>query len=121
MVSTELSDKKPGVITAFRVLLAFLAAGLVVTVILLINRNSGTYDTDRVAKRYENLQKLNTENTKKSAEYAVLDKTKGVYQLPISEAIALTAKDLSAIKPHAAYPVATPAPAVPATPAVVKP
>ncbi len=114
MVSSELSDQKPGVITAFRVLLVFLSAGALLALILFLTRGTNTYDTDRVAKRYANLKKLHEEDTKKTSEYAVLDQAKGVYQLPVSEAVNLTVTDLSAIKPHAAYPVATPAPAAPA-------
>jgi hypothetical protein len=121
MVSTELSDKKPGLLTAARVLIAFLAAGVIVALVLLANRQTNSYDTDRAAKRTENLQKLNAENSKKATEYAVLDKAKGVYQLPIDQALTLTAKDLSAVRPRAAYPVATPSAAPSATPAAAQP
>ena len=109
MVSSELSDQKPGIITAFRVLVTFLSVGAIVAVILYATRGTNKYDSDRAAKRYANLKKLNEDTLKKATEYAVLDKAKGTYQLPLAQAITLTAKELSAIQPRAAYPIATPA------------
>ena len=109
MVSSELSDQKPGIITAFRVLVTFLSVGAIVAVILYATRGTNKYDSDRAAKRYANLKKLNEDILKKATEYAVLDQAKGTFQLPLAQAITLTAKELSAIQPRAAYPIATPA------------
>ena len=114
MVSTEISHDKPGVVTAFRVLLTFLVVGVVVAILLYIMRGENSYDTGRVSKRYENLNKLNAESAKKAGEYGVVDLAKGVYQLPIQQAIVLTARDLATVAPHAAYAIATPTPAAPA-------
>ncbi len=113
MVSSELSDHKPGVLTAFRVLGAFFSAAIIVALILWATRGTTTYDPDRSTKRYANLKKLNDDNAKKTGEYAVVDKAKGIYQLPIKAAITLTVKDLAKVQPHPAYPVVT-APAAPA-------
>ena len=116
MVSPEISHDKPGVVTAFRVLLTFFVVGVVVAILLYLMRGENTYDSDRASKRYENLKKLNAENAKKAGEYAVVDPAKGIYQVPIQQAIVLTARDLATVAPHAAYAIATPASA-PATPA----
>ncbi|MEO7934246.1 MAG: hypothetical protein ABIT76_13915 [Chthoniobacterales bacterium] len=122
MVSSELSDHKPGVLTAFRVLFAFASAAVIVALILYATRGTTTYDPARATKRYENLKKLNDENAKKIGEYGVVDKAKGIYQLPLKAAITLTARDLAKIQPHSAYPVATtPAPAAAAAPAAPVP
>lgn len=117
MVSPEISHDKPGVVTAFRVLLTFLVVGVVVAILLYIMRGENSYDIARASKRYENLKKLNAESAKKAGEYGVVDPAKGVYQLPIQQAIILTARDLATVAPHAAYAIATPAPAAPAAPA----
>ena len=116
MVSPEISHDKPSVVTAFRVLLTFIIVGVVVTILLYIMRGENSYDTVRATKRYENLKKLNDENMKKTGEYAVIDPAKSIYQLPIKQAIILTARDLATVAPHAAYPIATPAAAAPVAP-----
>ena len=114
MVSPEISDQKPGVLTTFRVLLTFLFVGIVVALVLYMIRGTNTYDSGRSAKRSENLQKLNALNAKRTNEYLVLDAAKGTYQLPIKESMSLTVRDLSTAAPSSANPIATPAPAAPA-------
>ncbi len=114
-VSTDLSDKKPGLATAALALLVFLSAGAIVLIFLALGRGEAKYDAERATKRIENLAKLRETNAKIVNEYALLDKEKGIYQIPLSQAVALTAQDLAKIEPKAAYPVATPIP--PAAPA----
>ena len=114
-VSTDLSDKKPGLATAALALLVFLSAGAIVLIFLALGRGEAKYDAERATKRIENLAKLREANAKIVNEYAVLDKEKGIYQIPLSQAVALTALELAKIEPKAAYPVATPIP--PAAPA----
>jgi len=114
-VSTDLSDKKPGLATAALALLVFLSAGAIVLIFLALGRGEAKYDAERATKRIENLAKLRETNAKIVNEYAVLDKEKGIYQIPLSQAVALTALELAKIEPKAAYPVATPIP--PAAPA----
>lgn len=111
-VPTDLSDKKPGLGTAALALLVFLAAGGVVLLFLLLGRGEAKYDAERATKRLENLAALREANAKVVNDYAVLDREKGIYQLPIARAVELTALDLARIEPKVAYPVATPIPPV---------
>ena len=79
----------------------------------------------RAELRTKTLAELCTDNDKKLETYAWIDRAKGSVQIPIAEAMKLTLADINATRPHAAYPVASPAPtaapAPSAAPAPAKP
>lgn len=110
MASSDLSNSKPGVIPVLWALVILFLIVLITWAAAGLWRGSSTYETERVKKRYENLKKLNADNEKKLAEYAWVDKAKGVVQLPIGQAMQITVRELAAKKPVAANPIATPAP-----------
>ncbi len=74
-----------------------------------------TVEDVRKQERLKILADLNAENQKMLTQYRWIDKAKGVVGIPIDRAMDLVLADLKANKPHAAGPIATPAPA--ATPA----
>jgi hypothetical protein len=74
-----------------------------------------TVEDVRKQERLKILADLNAENQKILTQYRWIDKAKGVVGIPIDRAMDLVLADLKANKPHAAGPIATPAPA--ATPA----
>jgi hypothetical protein len=74
-----------------------------------------TVEDVRKQERLKILADLNAENQKILTQYRWIDKGKGVVGIPIDRAMDLVLADLKANKPHAAGPIATPAPA--ATPA----
>jgi hypothetical protein len=88
-----------------------------VLVVLLVWQRQGipTVEDVRKQERLKILADLNAENQKVLTQYRWIDKAKGVVGIPIDRAMDLVLADLKANKPHAAGPIATPAPA--ATPA----
>jgi len=88
-----------------------------VLVALLVWQRQGipTVEDVRKQERLKILADLNAENQKILTQYRWIDKAKGVVGIPIDRAMDLVLADLKANKPHAAGPIATPAPA--ATPA----
>jgi hypothetical protein len=88
-----------------------------VLVVLLVWQRQGipTVEDVRKQERLKILADLNAENQKALTQYRWIDKAKGVVGIPIDRAMDLVLADLKANKPHAAGPIATPAPA--ATPA----
>lgn len=77
--------------------------------------NAEPEEAARAELRIKNLAELRADNAKKLGSYAWVDRTKGSVQIPITEAMKLVAGRINDTQPHAAYPVATPAPS--ATPA----
>jgi hypothetical protein len=98
-------------------------AGLIIVllfallVVLLVWQRQGIPTVEDVKKqeRLKILADLNAENQKILTQYRWVDKSKGIVGIPIDRAMDLVLTDLKANKPHAAGPIATPAPA--ATPA----
>jgi hypothetical protein len=88
-----------------------------VLVALLVWQRQGipTVEDVRKQERLKILADLNAENQKILTQYRWIDKSKGIVGIPINRAMNLVLADLKANKPHAAGPIATPAPA--ATPA----
>jgi hypothetical protein len=88
-----------------------------VLVALLVWQRQGipTVEDVRKEERLKILADLNAENQKILTQYRWIDKSKGIVGIPINRAMNLVLADLKANKPHAAGPIATPAPA--ATPA----
>ena len=88
-----------------------------VLVALLVWQRQGipTVEDVRKEERLKILADLNAENQKILTQYRWIDKSKGIVGIPIDRAMNLVLADLKANKPHAAGPIATPAPA--ATPA----
>jgi hypothetical protein len=86
-------------------------------VALLVWQRQGipTVEDVRKQERLKILADLNAENQKILTQYRWIDKAKGAVGIPIDRAMDLVLADLKANKPHAAGPIATPAPA--ATPA----
>lgn len=78
--------------------------------------NAEPEEAVRAEFRAKTLAELQADNAKKLESYAWVDRAKGSVQIPIAEAMKLVVSDINNTKPHAAYPVATPAPA-PAPPA----
>ncbi|MEO6846372.1 MAG: hypothetical protein ABI443_03335 [Chthoniobacterales bacterium] len=76
-------------------------------------------EAERATLRAKNLEDLNKDNAQKLNNYSWADKSKGIVRVPIARAIELTIPVLSQSKPHAAYPISTPAPV--AAPAAAAP
>jgi hypothetical protein len=104
--------QKRGTFTGLIIVLLF-----AVLVALLVWQRQGipTVEDVRKQERLKILADLNAENQKILTQYRWIDKSKGIVGIPIDRAMDLVLADLKANKPHAAGPVATPAPA--ATPA----
>lgn len=104
--------QKRGTFTGLIIVLLF-----AVLVALLVWQRQGipTVEDVRKQERLKVLADLNAENQKILTQYRWIDKSKGIVGIPIDRAMDLVLADLKANKPHAAGPVATPAPA--ATPA----
>ena len=104
--------QKRGTVTGLIIVLLF-----TVLVALLVWQRQGipTVEDVRKQERLKILADLNTENQKILTQYRWIDKSKGIVGIPIDRAMDLVLADLKANKPHAAGPIATPAPA--ATPA----
>ena len=104
--------QKRGTFTGLIIVLLF-----AVLVFLLVWQRQGIPTVEDVKKqgRLKILADLNAENQKILTQYRWVDKSKGVVGIPIDRAMDLVLADLKANKPHAAGPIATPAPA--ATPA----
>ena len=104
--------QKRGTVTGLIIVLLF-----TVLVALLVWQRQGIPTVEDVKKqgRLKILADLNAENEKILTQYRWVDKSKGIVGIPIDRAMDLVLADLKANKPHAAGPIATPAPA--ATPA----
>jgi hypothetical protein len=101
------------IITAVVMILLFV--GLVA--LLVIQRGHvQTYDEARKEQRLKNLAELNAENEKILTQYHWVDKAKGVVGIPIDRAMNLVLTELQSIRPHAAGPITTPAPAASPSP-----
>jgi hypothetical protein len=75
----------------------------------------------RAEFRVKTLAEVRADDAKKLEAYAWIDRAKGTVQIPVTEAMKLVLPEINT-QPKAAYPVATPAPAVAPTPAApVKP
>ena len=76
----------------------------------------------RAEFRAKTLAELRANDAKKLESYAWVDRAKGSVQIPITKAMQLVVADINNIKPHTAYPVATPPPPAPtASPSPAKP
>jgi hypothetical protein len=64
----------------------------------------------RTELRLKNLSDLNAENQKTLTSYRWIDKGKGIVGIPIERAMELEIADLASNRPHAAGPIALPAP-----------
>jgi hypothetical protein len=71
-----------------------------------------TFDHTQRDQRLKNLDDLNAENQKTLTNYRWVDKGKGIVGIPIDRAMELEIADLAANHPHAAGPIATPAPSL---------
>jgi hypothetical protein len=104
--------QKRGTFTGLIIVLLF----AVLAALLVWQRQSiPTVEDVRKQERLKILADLNAENQKILTQYRWIDKSKGIVGIPIDRAMDLVLADLKANKPHAAGPVATPAPT--ATPA----
>src|ERR1700737_4474591 len=114
---TEQRPKK-GTFTGLIIVLLF-----AVLVVLLVWQRQGipTVEDVKKEKRLKTLADLNSENQKILTQYRWIDKAKGVVGIPVDRAMDLVLADLKANKPHAAGPVAIPAPAAPPAPNAPKP
>ena len=92
------------------VVLLFVVFGLFVWVVLGAIPRGDTYEEKRAKARTEKLEQLHKETTAALTSYAWVDKNKGVVRIPVERAMELAVADLSAKKPVAAYPIATPEP-----------
>jgi hypothetical protein len=110
--------QKRGTFTALIIVLLF-----AVLVVLLVWQRQGipTVEDVRKQERLKILADLNAENQKILTQYRWIDKSKGIIGIPIDRAMDLVLADLKANKPHAAGPIATPAPAATAAPNVAQP
>jgi hypothetical protein len=95
------------VVTILVVLLLF--AGLV-WFVTYQRESIAVSEPGRSELRLKNLSDLNTENQKTLTSYRWIDKGKGIVGIPIERAMELEITDLAAIHPHAAGPIALPAP-----------
>jgi len=94
-----------------------------VLVVLLVWQRQGIPTVEDVKKqgRLKILADLNAENEKILTQYRWVDKSKGIVGIPIDRAMDLVLADLKANKPHAAGPIATPAPAATPAPKTAQP
>jgi hypothetical protein len=95
------------VVIILAVLLAF--AGLV-WFVTYERESIAASEPGRRALRVKNLTELNTENQKALTSYRWIDKGKGIIGIPIDRAMELEVAELAANHPHAAGPIAPPAP-----------
>ena len=97
---SDTSSRSAPLVTILTVLAGFaLFAALVYYVYL--PRNTGTYTADGIHSaevRYKNLAELHAKQTKQATSYAWVDQKKGVVQLPLDVAMALTVEKYSARK-----------------------
>lgn len=94
-----------------------------VLVVLLVWQRQGIPTVEDVKKqeRLKILADLNAENQKVLTQYRWIDKSKGIVGIPIDRAMDLVLADLKTNKPHAAGPIATPAPAATPVPNAAQP
>jgi hypothetical protein len=94
-----------------------------VLVVLLVWQRQGIPTVEDVKKqeRLKILADLNAENEKILTQYRWVDKSKGIVGIPIDRAMDLVLADLKTNKPHAAGPIATPAPAATPAPKTAQP
>ena len=110
--------QKRGTFTGLIIVLLF-----AVLVALLVWQRQGipTVEDVRKQERLKILADLNAENQKILTQYRWIDKSKGIVGIPIDRAMDLVLADLKANKPHAAGPIATPAPATTPAPKTAQP
>jgi cell division protein FtsB len=110
--------QKRGTFTGLIIVLLF-----AVLVVLLVWQRQGipTVEDVRKQERLKILADLNAENQKILTQYRWIDKSKGIVGIPVDRAMDLVLADLKANKPHAAGPIATPAPAATPAPNVAQP
>jgi flagellar biosynthesis/type III secretory pathway M-ring protein FliF/YscJ len=99
----------------FAGLIIVLLFAVLVALLVWQRQSIPTVEDVRKEERLKILADLNAENQKILTQYRWIDKSKGIVGIPIDRAMNLVLADLKANKPHAAGPIATPAPA--ATPA----
>ena len=104
--------QKRGTFTGLIIVLLF---AVLVALLVWQRQSIPTVEDVKKQERLKILADLNAENQKILTQYRWIDKSKGIVGIPIDRAMNLVLADLKANKPHAAGPIATPAPA--ATPA----
>ncbi|CAN5404723.1 hypothetical protein BH09VER1_BH09VER1_09480 [soil metagenome] len=99
----------PTVVAAIVLLLFFgLCARLLLLAVPVADEDGGRRE-ERL-KAYADLQ---AENARKLGSYAWIDREKGIVQIPLDRAIAITLPELKARPPAPAGPIATPSPVSP--------